>query len=277
MSSSFAATYAARVKRAVAGVRGYHALLSKLRWHTVRALAPRRLVRSRGLLFTLSCGNWITQYRWQTYNEKEPETLDWIDRRVRDGEMVFDIGANIGVYALYAALRHPRSRVIAFEPEYANLHLLRDNVIENGLQDRVEVYALALSNHTGVSWLHLQDLAPGSALHTESRSALARTLTGHPVVWREGIWTVRLDAFCEATGILPHHIKLDVDGTELSVLEGAQRTLASLALRSVILELSANQQVRQACERLLGEAGLHRVWHDPRGHSPNEIWERDSR
>ena len=76
---------------------------------------------------------------------------------MRSGDIFFDIGANIGVYTIYAALRHPGARVVAFEPEYSNLHLLRDNIIENDLQDRVEVYSVALSNHTGLSHLHIQD------------------------------------------------------------------------------------------------------------------------
>ena len=92
--------------------------LERLRFTIAAALLPRRRVVSRGLSLTLSCDNAITAFRWRSYNEKEPETLDWIDTALVDGDVFLDVGANVGVYSLYAALRHPRLRVIAIEPEY---------------------------------------------------------------------------------------------------------------------------------------------------------------
>lgn len=245
-------------RRLAASLIHWRETLLDLRWRAVRALAPRRVVHSRGLRFTLQCENAITHYRWRTYDEKEPETLDWIDRWVRDGDTLFDVGANIGVYTLYAAHRHRGVQVVAFEPEYANLHLLRD-LVENGLAE------------------HVQDLAPGSALYTEAREPLERTLAGRPVVWREGICTVTLDEFCKETAIRPNALKIDVDGTEPDVLEGARETLRWRALRSLLIELPADPAGWDACEGLLRGAGLRRDWRDPLGVSSNEIWTRDSR
>ena len=265
-----------RVKRAWASVKDWRMAPARFRWWAVRAMMPRGVVESRGLRFTLQCENWITQYRCRTYNDKEPETLDWIDERLREGDTFFDIGANIGVYALYAALRHPRLKVVAFEPEYANLHLLRDNLFHNALQDRVDVYAIALSARSGVSWLHIQDLAPGSGLHTEFNGGLGHTLEGRRVVWREGIVTLTLDEFCRHTGLQPNGLKIDVDGTEPRILEGARRTLGSPALRSVIIEIPEDVSARRVCEEQLCAAGLTRRWRDPRGLSQNEIWGRNA-
>jgi FkbM family methyltransferase len=248
--------------------------LWRLRWGTVRLLTPRRTVDSRGIRLTLQCDNWITHYRWASYNSKEPETLDWIDSWIRDGETLFDIGANIGVYTIYAALRHPRLRIVAFEPEYANLHLLRDNLFANALQDRIEVYAIALSDSSGLSHLYIQDLTPGAALHTESTSDLSRTLMRRPVIWREGISTSTLDSFCEATALHPNHIKIDVDGTEPKVLQGGVKTLTSPMLKSVLIELPDEKHSRRACEHLLHSAGLSRRWQHATGKTQNEVWVR---
>ena len=239
----------------------------------LRTLVPRRTVKARGLRFTLQSDNPITQYRSRHYNTKEPETLDWIDRWVKDGEIFFNVGANIGSYTLYAALRHPGVRVVAFEPEYANLHLLRDNIVANGLQDRVEVYSIALGNRTGISRLHIQDLTPGAALHTESPGTLAVTRTHKPVIWKEGICTFTLDAFCEETRMIPHCLKIDVDGTEIEILEGADRTLRSPTLRSLIMEMFGGPAARDACAQRLQAAGLRRAWGD-RETGYNEIWVR---
>ena len=239
-----------------------------------RTAAPRRRVSARGLELTLQCDNPVTDYRWRTFESKEPETLDWIDHRVRDGDTLFDVGANIGVYTVYAALRHPACRVVAFEPEYANLHLLRDNVIENGVQDRVHVYSVALGCHCGLSQLHIQDLRPGAALHTEARGTLTETRSGKPVVWREGIWTLTLDRFCEEARLSPDCVKLDVDGTEDEILEGGTATLASPTLRSIILELPPESAGHRACEARLRAAGLEREWWDAARVSPNQVWGR---
>lgn len=239
----------------------------------VIGFGPRwRQVRARGLEFRLPCTNWITRYRCQTYNSKEPETLDWIDRWVRDGETFFDVGANIGLYTIYAALRHPGARIVAFEPEYANLHLLKDSIMENGLGDRVEVYSLALSNRSGISFLHIQDLTPGSALHTESPEPLTVTRTQRPVIWREGVCAITLDEFCEQTGRQPHCMKIDVDGTELAVLEGGTRTIGSEMFRSLMVEMPEEAQAREGCLQWLLKAGLRCAWRPSSGSCANELW-----
>lgn len=256
--------------------RGYWSMrsLKELPARVLRAVVPWRTVTIRGLRVTLRCDTWITEWRRQTYATKEPETLDWIDQEMKDGSIFFDIGANVGEFSLYAALRHPGVRVVAFEPEYANAHLLKDNLLVNGAQDRVTVYSIALGNRTGLSQLHIQDATPGAALHTESNGALDRTRTHKPVIWQEGIYTLTLDAFCQETGLSPHYLKIDVDGTEPEILQGATRTLRSPTLRSLLVEMFGGPHVRETCAQRLQEAGLRRVWED-HDKSENEIWTRE--
>jgi FkbM family methyltransferase len=246
---------------------------SAVRWALAGALTRRRRVRTRGVMFTLPCDNPITYLRWRSYDSKEPDTLDWIDHTFADVEVFFDVGANIGLYSVYAAVRHPRLRVVAFEPEYANLHLLRDNIVWNGLGGRIEPYALALSDRSGLSRLHLQDLTPGAALHSESADARPRTDSGHRVVWWEGICVMRLDDFCAERALRPHAIKIDVDGAERRVLEGARATLGAAELRTVLIELPEDHAERDHCETVLRDAGLQRA-HRAQG-SANEVWRRE--
>lgn len=267
----------ARSRRSIAdGVSGLlapvygriHARVQRARWSMARAISPRRPVRMRGVRFTVQCENWITYERWRSAESKEPETLDWVDDCLGPRDVLFDVGANIGLYSVYAALRHGGLQVVAFEPEYANTHLLRDNVLCNGLQRVVETYSIALSDTSGLSWLHVQDLASGSALHTEARQPISMTESGRAVVWSEGIWVARLDDFCQRRDVWPTAVKIDVDGGEARVLDGARAALASTRLRTVILEV--NDASAAACERLLGEAGLRRVGI---GRS-NHVWAR---
>jgi len=258
------------------GGAGWRTRLREFRVRVRGALRPRRTVCSRGLRFTLPADNWITYYRWQSFSTKEPATLDWIDAHMSDGETLFDIGANIGLYTIYAALRHPGARIVAFEPEYANLHLLRDNIMENGIQDRVQIYSVALSRQSGLSALYIQDATPGAALHTESREPIRLTRSQRPVIWREGVYTLTLDEFCEATGLQPQCLKIDVDGTEAEILEGATDTLRSSLIRSLILEMPCEQVARKQCEALLRSAGWQSQLIGAHDSHANTVWVRST-
>jgi len=105
----------------------------------IRDLSSKSIVHSRGLSFQLLSDNWITKFRARTFNDKEPEMLDWLDENLRDGDVFFDVGANVGIYSIYAALRNPTVTIYAFEPEYSNLHQLKMNIINNDLLNSVVV------------------------------------------------------------------------------------------------------------------------------------------
>ncbi len=264
-------TWQVTLKAAAAAPRTALAMFQwRVRGAVVRALTHRRAVRSRGLRFTLQCDNWITHYRWRSYNWKEPETLSWIDTWLRDGDVFLDVGANIGLYSVYAALRRPSARVAALEPEFANLHLLRDNIVANRLTDRVSAFAVALGATSGIGYLRVHDLTPGAALHTTT----APSPDVAPPACREGVAIMALDDFCRETGLAPNLVKIDVDGAEAEILEGAAETLRSPALRSVLIEASEDGATRARCADLLQDAGLLNVLPYDLSRRANGIWAR---
>ncbi|HEY5918287.1 MAG TPA: hypothetical protein VIU13_12820, partial [Chryseolinea sp.] len=71
----------------------------------------------RGVEVKIGVSSALELFRCETYDTKEPETLDWIDKFKKD-EILFDIGGNIGVYSMYAGKKG--ARVYAFEPESQN-------------------------------------------------------------------------------------------------------------------------------------------------------------
>ena len=103
---------------------------------------------------------------------KEPETIRWIDTFER-GTVFFDIGANVGVFSLYAAL-HRECDVYGFEPEAKNYACLNRNILLNGLGRRVKALNVGLHDSTAIEFLQLHDLTSGAALHA----------LGQPVDWR---------------------------------------------------------------------------------------------
>ena len=59
----------------------------------------------------------LTNYRYKTFSSKEPDTLDWIDT-FSDGSIFWDIGANIGLYSIYAGKTIKDIKIYSFEPSY---------------------------------------------------------------------------------------------------------------------------------------------------------------
>jgi FkbM family methyltransferase len=183
---------------------------------------------------------------------KEPWTVQWIEGWIQPDEVLYDIGANVGAYSLVAALSPAvRARVVALEPGYPTFAALSDNVVRNGAQDRVTALPVALGRSTTLEILHLRTLDAGAALHT---------LGGHEgpsgAAYRQPVMTFRLDDLVERFGLPdPAHVKLDVDGTELDVLAGAERTLSDPSLRTVLTELDDREAGQ--LEAVLAGHGLH--------------------
>src|SRR5687768_10944152 len=86
------------------------------------AMARTEKVTHRGVDFVFARPNAINRFRVETFTTKEPETLEWIDT-IPKGSVVWDIGANVGLYANYAAKARD-CLVFAFEPSVFNLELL---------------------------------------------------------------------------------------------------------------------------------------------------------
>ena len=102
-------------------------------------------------------------WRADTYETREPDTLDWLQQHLRDGDALFDVGANIGQYSLFASLSMGGGiEVSAFEPESLSFAQLNRNIVANGLNESVTAYPLALGDRTGPTELYLRAFLPGS-------------------------------------------------------------------------------------------------------------------
>ena len=118
-----------------------------------QAMQRTQLVTHQGLEMRFNVPNQLNHFRVTTFATKEPETLEWIDQ-LPENSLVWDIGANVGLYTVYAALRR-KSRVVAFKPSVFNLELLSRNLYTNGLHKQVILFPLALSDKMGSNLLHM--------------------------------------------------------------------------------------------------------------------------
>src|SRR5688572_6114979 len=191
--------------------------------------------------------------------KKEPDTVRWIETFLRDGDVLFDVGANVGAYSLVAAKYHEgRVRIYAFEPSFVNFMQLCKNVLLNNCQESVVPLPLALSDKTTIDKFNYRNLIPGSALHAlgeavdDEGNAFQPEFTQH-------VLSYSIDNLVEQFSLpVPNHLKIDVDGIELAILEGAGRTLANPAVRSVILEMRDDASGGRIIEFLSRQGfGLH--------------------
>jgi FkbM family methyltransferase len=179
---------------------------------------------------------------------KEPWTVHWIEQSVRAGDVLYDVGANVGSYSLIAAAQRAENlRVVAVEPGYASYAALCDNVVLNGFEGTVTPLPVVLSDRTGLADLAYRSTEPGAAEHLLQPGAAA--------AYRQPVLSFRLDDLVSQIGLpAPTLLKIDVDGAEAPVLAGAASTLASPALRSVLIEV--RRDLTEEVVRLLEEAGL---------------------
>ncbi len=182
--------------------------------------------------------NKLTAWRVNTLFSKEPYTLEWIAEFGGD-EVLVDIGANVGMYTVWAA-RTRGIKVFAFEPESQNYALLNRKILLNGLTEQVRAYCAGLSNETGFSDMYLSELKIGGSCHAvgDPRNFKLEPFETHLV---QGCHFTTLDALvAQGTVPVPNHIKIDVDGFEHKVIQGAAATLENRQVKSVLVEVNTN-------------------------------------
>jgi len=164
----------------------------------------------------------------------ELETRTCMERHVRQGDVVFDVGAHHGLYTLMASvLAGPSGRVVAFEPLPGNATVLQKHLRLNRIRN-VQVMNRAASDTTGMS-----RFSTGISHWEGSLNAGGQLEVG----------TVALDDVVGTEIPAPQVVKMDVEGAELRVLMGARNTLSRH--RPVIIFEAHTEALRAECTKLL--------------------------
>jgi len=161
----------------------------------------------------------------------ERASLEFLVAAVHPGDVVYDIGANVGLYSmLLSKAVGPSGQVIAFEPDSRNAKRLNENAILNGLTNfRCFRKALGEANHSGT--LHLRDDDP-------YQSTLLAHLPPDERSSEEVVDIVAGDDFRIRMNLpIPRAVKIDVEGSELNVIRGLGTTLAKEACQFVLCEI----------------------------------------
>lgn len=160
------------------------------------------------------------------YELSDEVELELLRELLRDGDVAFDVGANIGLYSVaMARATGPSGGVYAFEPHPTTADRLERNLRLNNLEN-VHVSRAAVSSAGGEAVLRVPDLAePGLATITGRGEALAT------------VSTVTLDAVAAEHGVTRIALlKLDAEGAEEAILAGAAELLANRSIQRILFE-----------------------------------------
>lgn len=219
----------------------------------VQRIAPvHRIPTSCGEILCRG-GHGRLRWRARTFHREEPETVRWLDT-IGPDDVFWDVGANVGLYAVYAAVRCG-CRVVAFEPEAANHALLIENVHMNRVGHLVDVSSVALGDRSGFGVLDVHDLTRGGAYNRfrEPGASIAGAL-------RQVVYGARADDLVGLHGFpRPTHLKIDVDGNEPEIVSGARQLLADGRLRSLLVEVDRGDPRHSGMTHALLAAGFVEV------------------
>lgn len=156
-------------------------------------------------------------------------------RAIAPGEIVLDIGANIGyMTSLIAAKVGLSGKVIAFEPNpevYQELQYHIHTWRQQHNWSHIELSSLALSNQAGVGILNIPLQNRGEAALVDSAESVAdHSLRTYPVT------LTTLDQFWQNRDEMISVLKIDVEGHELAVFQGAKKLLNQGQIRDIFFE-----------------------------------------
>ena len=217
---------------------------------------PKVTVELEGKKLIFQTPNLLTKWRADTLLTKEPNTIEWLNQ-INKEEILLDIGANVGMYSIYAAVVR-NATVYALEPESQNYSLLNMNIRLNKLDHLIAAYCVGISDKDIFDYIFMGNLTAGDANHA----------VGEPLNWElqnfsdniafaQGCITFKIDTLVETNKLpIPDYIKIDVDGFEHKVIKGALETPKNKKIKSVIIELSPHLPEHMESVQILQNLGF---------------------
>jgi FkbM family methyltransferase len=235
----------------------------------VQAINPVAMVDTPHGPLLCRAGHGRLLWRAQTFYTEEPATVAWLDRLTRE-DVYWDIGANVGLYAIYAA-KFRGCRTIAFEPESQNYALLVDNIVMNNVAANCLPAMIAVADRSEVSRLRVRYVTKGGAFNMFQPAAAASTgelpasfQAAQSYEQHQGfdqlVFGCSVDELVRKHGLpAPTFIKLDVDGLEPDIVAGAMETIKAGSVRSILVELNKSSPADMAVPGILAQHGFRQT------------------
>lgn len=200
----------------------------------------------------------VLTHRMMYYGLYEENVVNFLKRDIRNGDVVFDPGANIGYFAaVCVGLVGERGHVYSFEPSNSAFgHILKNNPPASSGTTPLANWTLehsALTDHSGTMTFY-----DTPRVMTRGFACLEGTYEPKDRI-PHAVDVVSLDDYCARKSITAiAFLKLDIEGSELKALHGAKHMLARHAIRTILVEttlLPHTRELTQAIDDLLRGAG----------------------
>ena len=212
----------------------------------MQLLDPRIDVVLDNQKLTFRTGNGRLLWRAKSLLTEEPLMITWIRSMHRD-DIVLDVGANVGIYTSPIAKRV--QTVYACELDPLNIAILKENMFLNGVTENVVVLPFACGDSAKIVDVKFRDLAYGDALQLIEGGDPQNTRLGHQNHSSKVVQFSLDDIFVKLDLARPNKVKIDVDGNELTVLQGMKDLIRGA--NEVYFEDSLSDSCREVVQFLL--------------------------
>lgn len=196
---------------------------SKFSNEFMQLLDPKFETSLNGQKLQFRTGNGRLLWRAKTFLTEEPLMISWI-LDMQPNDVVMDIGANVGTYTVPIAQKV--KRVYACELDPLNVAILKENIVLNAVHDRVLIIPIACGNKLAAVEIEFRDLAYGDALQSIAGGDTLESVRGKKSHSMKSLQISLDEVFLSLDLEWPNKIKVDVDGNEETVLNGAKSLLA---------------------------------------------------
>lgn len=218
------------------------------------------------LVNSLLCGTSLKTFA-NTIRKKTDQDDAWFFELAKHHEIIYDIGANVGYTALLAMIQKPDREYLLVDPNPLALQRAQGNLLYNNLGFKAQYYSAFVSDtlNETIKFYTLGSGAAGSMhpSHAESAAAVNSFQT---------VSTVTLDYLYSYYNLSPHLVKIDVEGAETFVMEGA-KVLAERTKCTFFIEMHnvENLGMEQATDMMIewGRKNDYKVWYLKTGEELN--------
>lgn len=205
--------------------------------------------------------NFLSNWLVEDFYKKEPETIEWIETFSKKNKkfIFWDIGANIGLYSIYAAQIHKYSEVVSFEPSFNNLRILSRNVFINNLNKKIKIFQLPLNNKNILfSEFKENKFLEGSSHNTfhynfDFEGKQIKTGNSYSILGCSIKYILDNNLLS-----IPDYIKIDVDGIEHMIFKGIGNYLSNKKIKEIQVEINENFETQfETVVNLLKKNGFY--------------------
>ncbi len=188
-----------------------------------QSLSLKKTINFDGKKIIFRTGHGRLRWRAVSFFEEEPLMIEWI-RSFSKQDIFLDIGANVGIYTLAALTKNCKVYSVELDPK--NVSILFDNLYLNKFFDNCLVLPFAIGDTNKIEKIYYRDFSIGDALQSIGKETQLPTIMGKKFFANQIVFNLD-HIFNQFSLEYPTKVKIDVDGNEKIVMEGAKDLISN--------------------------------------------------